>query len=38
LAIASLSRVQVEEKLLRDGDKSIIADVARFALHYLPHQ
>jgi phage FluMu gp28-like protein len=36
LAIASLSRVQVEEQLLSDSDKSIVAYIARFALNNLP--
>ena len=36
LAIASLSRVQVEEQLLGDSDESIVADIARFALYNLP--
>jgi len=38
LAIASLSRVEVEEQLLSDGDESIVAYIACFALHNLPQQ
>jgi len=38
LAIASLTRVEVEKQLLGDGDKCIVAYVARFALHDLPQQ
>jgi hypothetical protein len=38
LAIASLSRVQVEEQLLSDSDDSIVAYIARFALNNLPQQ
>jgi hypothetical protein len=38
LAIASLSRVQVEEQLLSDSDESIVADIACFALNNLPQQ
>jgi hypothetical protein len=38
LAIASLSRVEVEEQLLRDGDESIVAYIACFAPHNLPQQ
>jgi phage FluMu gp28-like protein len=36
LAIASLSRVQVEEQLFSDSDESIVAYITRFALHNLP--
>jgi hypothetical protein len=36
LAIASLSRVQVEEQFLSDSDESIVAYIACFALHNLP--
>jgi hypothetical protein len=36
LAIASLSRVQVEEQLLSDSNESIVAYIARFALNNLP--
>jgi len=38
LAIASLTRLEVEKQLLGDGDKSIVAYVTRFALHDLPQQ
>jgi hypothetical protein len=36
LAIASLSRVQVEEQLLGDSDEGIVAYIACFALNNLP--
>jgi hypothetical protein len=36
LAIGSLSCVEVEEQLLGDSDESIVANIAGFALHYLP--
>jgi hypothetical protein len=36
LAIASLSRVQVEKQLLSDSDESIVAYIPRLALHNLP--
>ena len=36
LAIASLSRVQVEEQLFSDSDESIVAYITRFALNNLP--
>jgi hypothetical protein len=38
LAIVSLSCVQVEEHLLRDGDETIVTDIPRFALHHLPEE
>ena len=33
LAIVSLSCVQVEKHLLRDGDETIVTDITRFALN-----